>query len=121
MSEALKDRVRDYIEATDHVSFAELSNHFSDHFTGGEHALELCPNLVVWAGMTQEASDAMRELLNEDKAVFGKPCALLIYLIDGRSMSLPIAKRLKPYTKPHWLPMTLRPIKHLPVARRSAA
>jgi hypothetical protein len=117
MSETLKERVRDYIVATDFVSFAELANRFGDHFSGGDRCLEVQPNLVLWAGMTEEASDAVRTLLNE-QIIFAARTTQLIYLCDGRSLTFPIAKRARSYAKPHWVPVTLRPIERMPQSKK---
>jgi len=114
----LKERVRDYIEQTDFVSFAELANRFGDHFKGGDYGLEMRPNLVLWAGISQEGFDAINQLLDE-RAIFSQSCSPLIYLADGMSLRFPIARRDRDYAKPHWAPMTLRPIARLSEAKRT--
>jgi hypothetical protein len=103
----LKDRVVAYIQATDYVSYAELSNRFSE-FRDGDLAISMRENLYLWAGMTQEAVDAI-QALREEGAITVKPSSLLVYLADGRSLSFPIARRVRDYKKPHWAPTTLRP------------
>lgn len=109
MTIPLKQRILDYVRATDHVSFAELGNHF-EGFTGGDHALCKAHNIILWAGMTEEAVQAMMSLLTE-KLITPHPSSQLVYLIDGRSLTLPIVKRVRKYKNPHWLPVTLRPAK----------
>jgi hypothetical protein len=92
----------------DHVSFAELANRFPG-FAEGEHSLCLGDdNMVLWSGMTQEAVTIISELLNEN-AVHAHPSTLLVYLVDGRHLTLPIPKTTRKLTKPHWVPVTLRP------------
>ena len=107
MSETLKDRVRAYIESTDYVSYAELAHRFPE-FKGGDYATFLAENLVLWANMTQEAADAINALRAEGHIKI-QPSSIFVYLADGMTMSLPIAKRVRAYKKPHWAPTTLRP------------
>jgi hypothetical protein len=106
----LKERIREYVEQTDYVSFAELDNHFG--ISGGDHTLETVPNLFLWIGMTAEAANAINELLAEH-AVYCHPSSLLVYLIDGRRPDMPIPKRMpgaSGFKKPHWAPVTLRTV-----------
>jgi hypothetical protein len=107
MSDTISDRMLAYIRDTDHVSFAELSRRFPE-CREGDYALTLGENLILWAGLSQEASKALNALL-ENGVIHAKPCAMLIYLIDGAIPKYPVAKRNVPYKKPHWLPVTLRP------------
>lgn len=106
----LEQRVLAHVQATDHVSFAELCNHFGPAFTDGDRELLLAeehPNVVLWAGLTEEASAAIRHLLATE-AVHIQPASPLVYLYDGHGLRLPIAKRAASYKRPHWLPVTLR-------------
>lgn len=116
MSATLKERVAAYIESTDHVSYAELGNHFPE-FKGGDCAMYLRENLILWCNMTEEAGQAINDLRAEQR-IWVQPASWLIYLIDGMSLSLPIAKRVQDYKKPHWAPVTLRPAKALPAKAR---
>jgi hypothetical protein len=106
---SLKDRILAYIETTDHVSYAELANHFPE-FKDGEFAISLRENLILWVNMTEEATQAIEELRAE-KRITVSPSTMLVYLIDGMSLNMPIAKRVRDYKKPHWAPTTLRPAK----------
>jgi hypothetical protein len=104
---SLKDRVVAYIESTDYVSYAELASHFPE-FKDGEFAISLRQNLILWVNMTQEAAQVVEELRAEKRIVVN-PSSLLVYLCDGMSLNMPIAKRVRDYKKPHWAPTTLRP------------
>jgi hypothetical protein len=89
----LKERVRQYVYDTDHVSFAELGNRFGDHFKGGDREISKGENIIVWSGMSQEGAQAIVELLEEGIVALA-PASTLIYLCDGAMPSLPIVKRL---------------------------
>jgi hypothetical protein len=103
--------VEEYINQTDYVSFAELASRFGRaNFNGGDRVIELEPNLILWGGLTQEASDAVRGLLS-DGIIAVHPSSLMVYMADGCIPRMPIAKRIKAYKKEHWLPVTLRPAK----------
>lgn len=105
----LKERLLEYITGTDFVSFAELGNRFGKEFQDGEMSISKGENVVLWAGMTECGAQAVSELLDEG-AIQIEPCRTLVYLIDGSCLTLPVMKRPRRYKKPHWLPVTLRPV-----------
>jgi hypothetical protein len=115
----LRDRVLAYVLQTDHVSFAELGNHF-EGFRGGDFQLQKGENIILWAGLSQEAVNVMGDLLDSG-AIEPHPASILVYLIDGCSLTLPLVKQARKYKTPHWLPVTLRPPgRSAPAKRRSA-
>lgn len=61
-------------------------------------------HIVLWADVTELASQALRELQAEEKihCILTHP---FTYYIDGASLRLPIAKRPHHYKKDHWLPV----------------
>jgi len=87
------------------TSFAELSR--IEGFKGGDCDLTAPgnPNVILWAGLTESAADAMLELL-ASRQIRARPAHMLVYLCDGEALTLPIAKQLRKYKKPHWLPVT---------------
>lgn len=108
----LADAIEAYIRQYDHVTFVELLSRlepFAD--VRGDFGLELRDNVVLWAGMSESFTDAI-EQLRAEKRVWPTPTVWLTYMIDGGSLSLPIAKRIPKggYKKPHWLPVCLRVI-----------
>lgn len=102
---SLKDEVYNYIKKYQHVSFAELTKHVPGF--GGELAwTEEKKNQIYWHNMSDEAIDAMIELLDEGRI---KPhsTSILVYMCDGIVPNLPIATSPKrTYKKWRWLPMT---------------
>jgi len=91
----------------DHVSFVELKENFPELF-GGEIAICLpnYPNLIVWQGFTKEGADLILRLVNEKK-LFLLPSSPLIYAIDGALIKMPLARGIRNYKNPHWIPMVL--------------
>ena len=56
MSEdTLKDQIRNYVQTTDYVSFAELSHRFPG-FAGGEVSVCQGEHLVLWSGIQRASS-----------------------------------------------------------------
>jgi hypothetical protein len=107
--EELATRMETYIKDRDYVSFAELTREF------GKGDRSMCfaeyPNLVVWAGLSDDTAIALEKLLSA-KRVFMRPTVPFVYMADGAVLKLPIAKSKRHYKKPHWAPMTLRVVDH---------
>ena len=93
------------------VSFAEITKAAPDDFLNGQLAFYQVdtPNTFLWSGMTQEACDAVRFLL-DNNLVKLEPCNVLVYLYDGGVLNLPIAKRVYKYKSPHWFPVVFNPV-----------
>jgi hypothetical protein len=58
--------------------------------------------------MSDEAVDALQALFNAGECHLIPASSPLIYLIDGVSLALPIAKRRGHYKELHWLPCILK-------------
>jgi hypothetical protein len=60
-------------------------------------------NVVFWRGLSQEAIDALEELL-EEKAIFMHPASLREYAAgdDWAMLLLPLAMSGRSYASPHW-------------------
>lgn len=104
LKEKLKEEFLKKILEYNHVTFAELMN-----FEGARGECEISaapdyPNLIMWSGISLEASEALRELVNEKK-IERQSCSSFTYLIDGSVLKIPVAKNLKNYKKPRWLPV----------------
>jgi hypothetical protein len=103
---ACVDRVRLF----DHVSFPELRRVLEHHGVpaSGEHSMELskCPNMLLWAGMSEEFYTIAGALYDHEH-IEVRPTILLTYLADGGMLRLPIAHRppKRGYRKPHWVPV----------------
>ncbi len=98
------EEVYNFIREMEHVSFIELKRRFPEFV--GEHDA-LMPgyqNVVLWTGLSEEAGEVVSSLLASGRVAF-KDATWLTYMLDGGGLSLPIAKNLRSYKKPHWLPV----------------
>lgn len=112
MNPALGKAILEHVRKRDHVSFAELTHEFGSRFNlKGHHALapESYPTILYWAGMSEEYCETIRELTANGGPLVKVPCPLIVYLIDGATLSLPLVKKPIRYTSDHWLPVILRP------------
>jgi hypothetical protein len=107
-----EDAIEAFIEAYDHVSFAELRNRFGSYMeVAGRIAITMPndPNILLWAEMSQVFADAVSNLLR-DQRILPEPANPLVYFFDGGALRLPVVKRITktPRKKEGWLPVTLR-------------
>jgi len=108
IDEAIMEIVRTY----DYVSFVELERKLAPYIeTKGNHALELAPktNIFIWFGLSEVLSDAILRLLRT-KRIEPKATSLLVYMVDGATPKVPIAKRppKNGYKSERWCPVVLR-------------
>jgi hypothetical protein len=105
MTERLIERVR---QMKSGVSFVDLVDAIGEE-ARGEHSIESglpqLKNIVWWSGLSETfiAAFASREFRD---VVEPYSCSVLVYMFDGAMLGLPLAKRQRPYKKPHWMPMT---------------
>ena len=102
----LKERIFSRVEAYKTVTFAELR--WIPGFRGEKTAC-IAPNLVVWAEISSEAIAALNSLIADGRIIMqpyssGWP-GLMIYAFDRGILPLPLAKRVRPYKSPRWLPV----------------
>jgi hypothetical protein len=107
--ELIKDAIRDQLKRSPTGnSFVDLMN--ACRKVGidpeGDVGLKLKENLYVWAGVSDDFSDAYRELWDGHE-IKGCPTTAMIYYIDGQTLTLPVAKKYRPYKKPHWYPIAI--------------
>jgi hypothetical protein len=106
---SLKEEILALIERTRTVTFVELNR-----ISGFKGELGLVregddySNIFLWSGISKEAAQAINDLQKEKK-IHMVPTPSLTYLIDGKMLQLPIAKRARHYKKPHWLPVVFNP------------
>lgn len=104
---ALEQRIVDLVASKETVSWVEIVQHLGEKASGD---FELSwegksfSNIVLWSGISKEVSDAVLNMMNE-KRIHPHVAATLVYLCDGAMMKLPIAKSIRHYKKPHWLPV----------------
>lgn len=89
----------------DGVSFANLSTipGFS-----GQAGMEIeDKNIFIWFSCSEEAIQAIRDLLNE-KQIELHSTTHLTYIVDGCVPRYPVAKSDRAYKTPRWQPMALK-------------
>lgn len=112
MNTELRSAILEYVNANDHVTFAELHRRFESRFNlRGDYAFApgSFPTLILWAGMSEEYCTALQDLTSPDGPLVKVPCAPFVYMIDGQVLNMPVAKRAHTYKEDHWLPIVLRP------------
>lgn len=103
---ALKGEILEFIQKRKSVTYVELSEHI-EGFNGNVQSLvPNFPSIVYWSGMSDEAYEAIAELLNSG-TIFHIASTSKAYLISGGGLKLPVVKNLKPTVKQHWLPVSL--------------
>jgi hypothetical protein len=89
----------------DHVSFAELSR--LDGFKGEMALFFEDKNIMLWPKLSEEAVEILDRLRGAGEFHY-HPTLPLIYLVDGVSLNMPIAKSDRHYSEMHWLPVVLK-------------
>ena len=106
--EILKDDILNcIIEQGGNATFAELSQNVKK--INGDCTFNIYkkyPNVILWNNMPEEAIEAILQLDEEGRIIMSR-CDFWVYLHDGISLGLPIAKRLRGYKKPHWWPVMI--------------
>jgi len=101
----LKDAILNKIAGTIGTSFAELGNIDGFRAERGDQAMEM------WPGVTKAAAEAMDDLLRE-RRIEMSPCEALVYMIDGKAMTIPqVGRKLRQYKSPRWLPVTFNAVR----------
>jgi len=100
----LKARLTQFIREYKHVSFVDLERQFPEIV--GEYPIWFNnESLVLWWGLTAEAVDAIAELVAENQ-IFIWPAGEFTYHLDGKVPDAPVARKIREYKKPRWLPVT---------------
>jgi hypothetical protein len=119
----LDEAVVAYVRRFDWETFVELQRHFGGYLNvEGDVCLTPSPrhpNLILWAGMSQEFASLLLGLLDA-KRLHVHGASLFSYMIDGGMLRMPLAKSARAYKKPHWLPACLRVVPLPPKGRATA-
>ena len=104
----MEAEILELIRSRQNVSFAEMVRDIP-----GFNAVDLAdayelggdqPGVLLWCFLSRPAFEALRSLQTAGR-IRAKPCGLMVYLIDGLSLSLPLAKPGRSYRRPRWLPV----------------
>jgi hypothetical protein len=113
-AETIASDILDHLARYGSVSFAELARCWPEHFRHGHKMLfagEDCPNVVIWAGISETGVAAL-EIVQPETDMHTTP--LLTYLADGVVLDLPLAdpdasdEEVAAYTTPHFAPCVLQ-------------
>ena len=100
--EEMAAKILSIVEGYQPTTFAELMRHIGPE-AEGDYRMHLGnhQNLILWSGASETFLNAMNSI--KDK-LFMEPTSELLYMFDGRVLTIPIAKRKKQYKTPHWVP-----------------
>jgi hypothetical protein len=109
------DAVALFVNAYRGVTYVELQNRLLPYMeTKGDFVPGLDgKNIVFWSGVSKELHEAIREAIVSGR-IHAAPTVPLTYMIDGRMLDLPIAKRppKSGYKQTRWLPVVFNPGEH---------
>lgn len=102
----LKSNIVDLLRAKgDGVSFANLAE--LPGFSGDAGMEVENKNIFIWFHCSEQAIQAVKELLNEKKIELHST-SHLTYIVDGSIPRYPVAKSDRAYKTPRWQPMALK-------------
>jgi hypothetical protein len=123
-AEELAEKVAIIVRDRDYVSFAELAREWPEHFNvrGEAYGIEATNrgenvgNIFYWTGLSAIGVKALE--IGRPALFTFEPCNPLSYFIDGCALTLPLARRVRKYKEPHWLPVVLRPAGATPTKKK---
>jgi hypothetical protein len=110
-ADALAERIDRFVRERGHVTFVELERTFPE--IKGDLAITFrYENVILWNGVNALFNDAVNELIAAKRVFMWPAVGSICYIIDGKVLTLPEARSIRPYKQPHWLKVTLhyRPI-----------
>lgn len=104
----MKQEILEYVKKYGGVTFAELSRIIPGF--KGDKSLSMPElskrNIFIWDGVSDEAAQALVELLEKKEIKMG-PCNPLLYVMDGVVPNMKVAKAFRFYKEPRWMPVIL--------------
>ena len=118
MSKNIKDYIVNWLNENEDITMNGLQSHeefnkissgdFSwtvSHKNGNE------TNIVMMNNVSQECIDSFIELIDKD-IIKIKPTSLMVAMIDGNILGVPVAKSIRNYKTPRWIPMLVEKSKN---------
>lgn len=106
-----KKALLDYVRKHDYVSMVQAVRILGEH-VDPEGSLAMChsefENIILWAGLSEDANAILLDLFRT-RQIHWRATSVLVYMADGGALNFPLAKRLRAYKTPRWLPVVLRP------------
>lgn len=107
----VKKAVLEYIKdhpGTSYVNIESLFDELGFEWKGDYMStLPGYPSVVLWGGWNQEALAVISDLLNE-KLIERVATHIVVYMVDGKGLTLPIARTLRHYKTPRWMPIVYK-------------
>jgi hypothetical protein len=108
----MKAAVLDHIRQRRSVSYAELEWLFDQKGYPWKGNLDCCStvntNVVIWSGWCADAYNILQELMIAGQ-IHREPAGPMVYLLDGKTLTLPRVKQSCEYKTPHWAPAVFEP------------
>lgn len=103
--------ILELIRQRDHVSFAELSQEIPQFKGDLTMTQRQGGNLILWDGISQEATDAIKQLLDTGLIYMETTPRATYIAFDGGDLGAiyDLAKTVREYATPRWLPIVFRP------------
>jgi len=114
MEKQMREIIYSYVHKVRGVTFVEIEKQLAKAGLDYKGDRVFCSafdeNIVFWMGANDDFINALVELVNSGD-IYAVEVHPLIYLIDGKMLTLPIAKRPPKagYKEPHWMPVVLNP------------
>ena len=110
----VSDGIVQIVKKRGYVTFVEILKEFPEERGEYGFCAPHLPNVILWPNISERLGYILRDLI-ESGEIHVHPSTQLIYAMDGKLIELPIAKKLFPYKKPHWFPVTFH---HSPYTRK---
>ncbi|HCT0446263.1 TPA: pathogenicity island protein [Staphylococcus pseudintermedius] len=103
----IKKELVNYVKDNVDTSFVEIEKIFEensfDYKGNGAYTSAENSHVVFWYGWNRQAFNIVSELVNDDLIQMNR-CEPIIYMVDGKALSLPIVDN-KNIETDHWLPV----------------
>jgi hypothetical protein len=102
---SLEEKIFQIIRLNEGASFVNLKEGLGNEMKGNfAFTLKNYQNIVLWINVNAEFSDTINKMI-EEKIILYKLTSIFTYLADGGGLQMPVAKGLKQYKTPRWLPV----------------
>lgn len=102
----MKEQILNFVRKWRHVSFVELERLLGDQMAGNCDITLRDENTILWCGVSEQFAEIFNDMVKAG-AVRLVPTSLFVYLVDGKTLTLPLVKGRYHYKQPHWLPVVL--------------
>jgi len=113
MMQRARELIYDKVAQLQGVSMVEIENLLNENKIVSERDPDMVhnihgesENIIFWLSDNEYVTKAVTSLIDEKK-IFPHITTFLVYIIDRKSLTLPMAKRNIQYKEPHWVPITL--------------